>query len=254
MKLLKFTIFTLAILVTVSAGVIYYTFSHIDEYVVDIIERVGGELTQTVVNIDRADIHLTQGSGALYNLSIGNPEGYSSNKLFVSNKIAFKVVMPSVNQPIKVIDKIDVRGIYFSVEKKGVKNNLQAMMSNIRSKMNARHASSIASDQDVEQPVETSIKAIVKRITFSEIQVNLYVNDSDVHSFKVPDFFVENIGDKHIGLSPKNLGRYIALRLMKTVNVTVEKELTMLLQTSGQKSAQDILGEQLLNTSPIEAD
>jgi hypothetical protein len=245
MKLLKFAVFTFIILSSISAGVIYYAFSHINEYIADIIEQAGGELTQTIVNMDRADINLTKGSGALYNLSIANPEGYSSNKLYVSHKIAMKVEVSSFSQPVKVINKVDVRDVYFSVEQKGVKNNLQTVMDNIRSEINDNATSTLTSDHNVEQSVETPIRAMVKRITFSEMQVELYLDDADAHSFVVPGFFIENIGDTDKGLSPKALGKHITLHLMKAVNVAVQNELTTLLQNSGQPSPQDVLGELL---------
>lgn len=249
MKLLKFAVFTFIILSSISAGVIYYAFSHINEDIVEIIEQAGDELTQTTVNVDRADINLTKGSGALYNLSIANPEGYSSNKLYVSHKIAIKVDVASFTHPVKVINKIDVRDVYFSVEQKGVKNNLQTVMDNIRSEINDNTVSTLASDHNVDPSVETSIRAMAERITFSEMQVELYLDDADAHSFVVPGFFIENVGDTDKGLSPQALGKHITLHLMKAVNVAVQSELTALLQNSGQggeqKNAQDVLGELL---------
>jgi hypothetical protein len=256
MTLLKIAGLTFILLASISAGVIYYTFSHIDEYVAGIIEQTGSELTQTAVYMDRADVNVRQGRGALYHLSIANPAGYSPNKLYVSNKIAFKVDLSSINQPVKVINKADVRDVYFSVEQKGVKNNLQTVMNTILSGLNNGSVSTIANDKGVEQPVVTSIKAMVERITFSSVQVALYVDEADVHLFTVPSFFIENIGDKSTGLSPKDLGRHMTLHLMKVVSVAVQEELAVLSQQGAQKSvnenAQDILGKQLQNTSPLE--
>jgi hypothetical protein len=135
--------------------------------------------------------------------------------------------------------------IYFSVEQKGVKNNLQTVMDNIRSEINDNAVSTLTSDHNVEPSVETPIRAMVERITFSEMQVELYLDDADAHSFVVPGFFIENIGDADKGLSPQALGKHITLHLMKAVNVAVQSELTTLLQSSGQPSPQDVLGELL---------
>jgi hypothetical protein len=251
MKLLKFAVFTFIILSAISAGVIYYAFSHVNDYVVGIVEQVGSELTQTAVSVDRADINLTKGSGALYNLSIANPAGYSDSKLYVSNKVALSVAVASFSQPVKVIEKVDVRDVYFSVEYKGVKNNLQAVMDTIRSGAADNSASAVVTVQSNGEPIESPIKVTLGRITFSEIQVELSLDDADVHSFVVPGFFIENIGDASEGLSPTVLGKHITLHLMKAVDVAVQKERLLLSQASGQdgaatsKSPQDILGELL---------
>jgi hypothetical protein len=272
MKALKFFVFSFIILSSIAAGVIYYAFSHIDDDIISVIEQAGNELTQAPVKVGSVNINPRYGSGSLTNLSIRNPAGFSNKTLYISNKIAFKVDPTAFKQSVKVINKIDVRDTYFYVERpdSGSQSgqsltNIQTVAShlssvNTSSSVVASNASRLSSAESKSDVMPVTIMAMVERITFADIQVELQMNTSDkaegkkegkkeVHSFTISGFFLENLGDKEVGLTLDVLGKIILQKLFAVVDAATQEEIYRLSQEADGTTAQDVLGELLQKTS-----
>lgn len=246
MKLVKFTVFAFVILSSISAGIIYFAFSHVDDDIAEVIEAAGSDITQTQVKVDRVDINLIQGSGALYSLSIANPEGYSSNTLFVSSKIAFNVDASTFNQAVKVINKVSASDIYFFIEQNNENNNIQTVANNI----NQANTPQLTEVGNVEEGNGQSIKLMIERITFDEMTLDLRAQGVGLSTITVPSFFIENIGSKERGLTPKEAGQEITRQLMAKANAAAKEEFSRLLPDALKEKAQSALGNPLQQTIP----
>ncbi|MGS2716538.1 hypothetical protein ACVBE9_00025 [Eionea flava] len=282
MKTLKFVTFSIIILASISAALIYYAFSHVDDHIIDIIEKTGSDVTQSTVEVDRAVINLQYGSGSLYNLSLKNPAAYSDRVMYASNKVAFKVDMSTLNAPVIVINKVDINDIYFYIETAtdslssddGVNlneaSNLQAMIDVIANDVDILGLGSdlLASpDAEVKQPV----KIMIERVTFADAAIEWQVGGDNKagaqngeagtaesttsRTLTAPGFFIENLGDKTTGLSVDTMARAILQPLFASIQSAIEQK-PAVKGYAEDPSAQDRLGEQLLQaiTSPQQSD
>lgn len=82
------------------------------------IRKFGPQVVKTSVGLEKANVSLFSGEGKLYNLSVGNPKGFTSPYLFKVKKIDIKVEPMSVFKDVVVIDKIYIDSPYIVYEYK----------------------------------------------------------------------------------------------------------------------------------------
>lgn len=266
MKTLKFAVFSFIILSSITAAVIYYAFSHIDDHIIDVVEEVGDDVTQSKVEVDRAVVNLQYGSGSLYNLSLKNPPTYSDKVLYVSNRVAFKVDMSTLNAPVMVINKVDVKDSYIYIETAsdpltvlGNENaysnsNLQAVLAVLdRVSNESGDMAKSTIDSAITDSQSLSTKVMIERITFADATIEWEkTGDPDtLRTLVSPGFFLENIGDRVDGLTRNEAARIILRALFSSIQATIQQpqKTAETKEEDSGFSAQDLLGEQL-NPAP----
>lgn len=283
MKTLKFVTFSVIILASISAALIYYAFSHVDEHIIEVIEKAGSDVTQSTVEVDRAVVNLQYGIGSLYNLSLNNPATYSDRVMYVSNNIAFKVDMSTLSAPVIVINTVDINDMYFYIEtaadslsEEGAVNlgettNLQAMIDAVSNDIDIANISRSVSNHS-DEATEPSIKIMIERINFSDAVVEWQARNDDnkertedtsgdsikgstLRTLTAPGFFIENLGDKTTGLSVEAAASAILQPLLVSIQNAVEQQPVVKGRVESGP-VQDRLGEQLLQaiTSPKQSD
>lgn len=245
MKAIKIIASTLVLLAVVVAGIVFYGLSNLNGFVEQIIEYTGTELTQTRVAVGSVDIKPLDGSGAIYQLSIANPEGYSSNKLFVANSVSLKLDIDSLTQPVKVINLVDVGEIALRAEQKNIKDtNIQALLDNMAQAGGKKSQSKDSSSEDV--------RIMIEKIRFAATTIDLQTEKLGNKTINLPAFSLNNIGDKKTGVTPEQAGQQITRQLMTKVKAAVKKELSGLLTDEAKDKLQDKLKEQL-NTDKLKS-
>ena len=121
----------LVLLLTIGFGV-YYLLSNLDSLVKTAIETYGSEATQTSVRVASVKIELTDGSGAIRGLTVGNPQGFGAKQAFSLGEIATQVNLKSLSEEVTVIEQITVRApeVFFELNAAG-KNNLAKLKENL---------------------------------------------------------------------------------------------------------------------------
>ena len=71
----------LVLLLSIGFGV-YYLLSNLDSIVKAAIESYGSEATQTTVRVGKVQLKLTDGSGSISGLTVGNPKGFAAAQAF----------------------------------------------------------------------------------------------------------------------------------------------------------------------------
>jgi len=104
-KVIGGMVFLLA--VAIGAG-IYFTLSNLDSLIAGLIEKHGSEAVGTSVQVSGVHLKVREGSGAIDNLSIANPPGYSDQNIFSLGNITLNVDTGSLRQEPIVIDEIRV--------------------------------------------------------------------------------------------------------------------------------------------------
>lgn len=238
MKVIKIIAGIVVLLAIAVAGVVYYGLSNLNGFVEEIIETTGTELTQTRVAVGSVDIKPLEGSGAIYNLSVANPKGYSANNLFSAKSIALAINIESVTKPVKVIDSISVGEISLLAEQKNIKDtNVQALLDNLQSSAGGTTKESSSSDSDM--------RIAIKKITFAATTIDLQTEKLGGRTIKLPSFSFSNIGDTKTGVTPEEAGQKIANQLMQKVKAAVKSELNNLLKGEAKEKIKEKLKDKL---------
>ncbi len=113
-------------------GIAYITFSTlINKGVKSGIETFGPDITQTEVHLEGANISPLNGTGVIKGLTIGNPEGFKSDKAFSANKVEVNLDVATLLSDKIVIEKIYVNEPHIVYEKKLLTDNLKQLLKNI---------------------------------------------------------------------------------------------------------------------------
>jgi len=240
MKAIKIIASLVLILILIIAGVAIYSLSNLNGFVENIIEETGSELTQTSVGVGSVDIKLTEGKGTIYNLSIANPKGYSSNKLFSSKSIGLEIDIESITQKVKVIKRIDIGAITLRAEEKNIKDtNIQAMLDNIKksSSTGGKESSGGGASEDV--------RIMIQRITLADSTIDLQSETLGNKTVKLAGFTLRNIGSKSKGLSPEAVGEVVVKAMLNKVKTQLKNELRGKAKEKLKKKLNDKLEEKL---------
>jgi hypothetical protein len=249
MKSIKIIVSTVVVLAIVVAGIIFYGLSNLNGFVEKIIEDTGTELTKTRVAVGSVDITPLEGSGAIYQLSIANPEGYSSNKLFAANSVSLTLDIDSLTQPVKVIKLVDVGEITLLAEQKNIKDtNIQTLLDNMAKTGGEKPQSTDSASSDV--------RIMIEKIRFAATSIELQTEKMGSKTINLPAFSVNNIGDKKTGVTPEQAGQKITQQLMTKVKAAVKKELGSLITDEVKDKAKEKLKEKLkeqINTDKLKS-
>jgi len=182
----------LVFLLTIGFG-IYYLLSNLDSIVKAAIESYGSEATQTIVRVEKVQLELTDGSGAISGLTVGNPQGFAAAQAFSLGEIATQVDLKSLSEDVTVIEHIIVRApeVFFELNEAG-KNNLERLNKNLSSGASAKSGSSPAKSSGTEP------KLIIRKLLFEggSIHARVVPLDKD-YDLKLPKIEMANLGGKN---------------------------------------------------------
>jgi hypothetical protein len=238
MKTIKVVVSIVVLLAVIVAAVIFYGLSNLNGFIEHVIEDTGSDLTKTSVSVGSVDVKLLEGSGAIYNFSIANPKGYSSNKLFAANSLALKIDVKSLTNPVKVINLVSVGEISLRVEQKNLKDtNVQSLLDNMQKAAGEKSSSKGTSSDDV--------RIMIERISFAATVIDLQTEKLGSKKINLPGFSLSRIGDKKTGVTPEQAGQQITKQLMEKVKAAVKKELGKLLSEEAKGQLKEKLQDKL---------
>jgi len=120
--------------VLVLAGAVIYVATNLDWIVKRAIEHYGSEATKTAVRVGSVSIRLTKGEGAIKGLTVANPKGFSSSRIFALALVSMKIEPRSVTRDVVVIDSIRIAGtrVLYETDSAG-RSNVDALKKNLGS-------------------------------------------------------------------------------------------------------------------------
>lgn len=224
MKVLKIFLGLVVILLLVVAIGGYFFAKNINSLVEQAVEKFGSEVTQTQVELGKADISvdLKQGRGELQNLTVANPKGFSDANLLSLGQVVLAIEPKSVLEDVIVIDEITISGVNVLAEHKGLKDtNLQALLDNIKSQTGSSEAAATESE---EAPGEEVLLA-VKKLVFADNSLSLNSEKIGNYDLNIPSFTVNNLGSADKGLTPTQLATAALKPLVDKAQDQVEEKL-----------------------------
>lgn len=179
------------IIVALVLGVGVYVIVNSGSLIKTAVETIGTEVLGVAVSLDSAEISLTEGSGELRGLTIGNPAEFGGSYAMRFGQIKLVIDVADISDELVVIKSVLIDKAELAIVAKGTATNLQAIMANLDS---ASADTAGAAEED-----SSEVKLIIDEFIFSNAQTSL---DSDLLgelSVNIPDLHLMDIGGKTDG-------------------------------------------------------
>ncbi|MGH8194684.1 MAG: hypothetical protein ACREQ8_09825 [Woeseiaceae bacterium] len=173
------------VLLVVLVGGFLYLYSNLDSLVARLIEQHGSEATQTKVAVGAVSIDLQAGSAGIASLSVGNPDGFSSEPAISLRDFAIDLDPTAITGDPLVISDITVDGAQLRIEQNGTQNNLKTILSSLQR----------LSAGDQAEPESAGKKLIIDRFELTGASALLLVPElGEEREVQVPQIVVTDIG------------------------------------------------------------
>ena len=208
----------LVLFVTIGFGV-YYVLSNLDDIVKAAIETYGSEATQTAVRVESVKLGLQDGSGAIYGLTVDNPQGYAAPKVFSLGEISTQVDLKSLSEEVIVIEHITVKRpeVFYELNSAG-RSNLEELKQNISSGASGSPVSSPNQNSGVEP------KMIIRKLLFDDgrIYAKVVPLNKD-YRLKLPKITLNNLGGEN-GATPTQIANQVFKVLTDRALAEIQKQ------------------------------
>lgn len=181
----------------------------LDAVVAHGVGKVGGRLTGTELTMDGADLFLFSGSGAIKNLLIANPIGYSQPSAFQIGKVSVGLRPESVFQDTLQITQIRVLSPLINFEGNSITNNLADILKNVETILSNTNA-----------PISDPAPSPGKRmhvddlwITGARLNVAPSILGSPPQILTLPDIHLTSLGTGTNGITSAELAQILLRRL-----------------------------------------
>ena len=178
------------------------------------------------MRLGSAEISLTEGTGELRGLVIGNPEGFDGPHSFSLGAIKLGIDPMGQSESLIRIRNIEADAADLAIIAKGTDTNLQALMANL--------SDDSTSEAAADEAAGAEPKIIIEDFSFTNARTSLSSDLIGERAVGIPDIRLSGIGEKSQG-------------------VTIREALQQLLSPIVQAST-EALAKEGLNVDEIKAD
>lgn len=221
MKKTKIILLILAGLTVLGVTVIFFLIQNLDAMVKSAIEKYGSEAAGTRVRVQTVRIDLKAGRGSIQGLTVANPTGFSSERIFTLGEIALDLDPTSLTTNLPVVKEIRIDTPTFRYEVNAqAQTNLGAIKQNLKRFSTGR---SQTSRPAAEKSGEKRLR--VKRLAIAGGQgtLDLTAVGGQTLTAKMPPVTLTDIGGRQ-GLPPDALGEAILSALIKNLEQTAARQ------------------------------
>ncbi len=196
--------------VIVAAVVVFvFVLSNLDSLVKQAVERVGSDATQARVTLNKVEISLKSGSGALAGLKVGNPKGFQTPSAFELGRISVKLDTGKISGDMVVIKEIVIDKPQVTYELAGSASNVDAIKRNVDAY--AKQFSSGGADKGGAKKGDEGPKLIIDDLYIRGGQVGVSAGflKGKTLSTPLPDVHLKDIGKKDKGASPAEVAQKV---------------------------------------------
>lgn len=199
-------------IVLVLAVLIWQVFANLDSIVAGVIEDVGSDVLKTDVRVSGVSIDLKSGKAGIAGMTIANPDGYSSAKLFEMEGIEVQIDLASIGKEVLNIKSIIIANpkVNFEGDEKGG-SNMQTLLNNMNE---GSSEATESSDSEAE-----ATRMIIDRFEFTggKVHATTALKPDEVLDFKLPAVNMSGIGKKQGGVTADVVASEITSELVSTV-------------------------------------
>ncbi|HUC61159.1 MAG TPA: hypothetical protein VMF53_04315 [Alphaproteobacteria bacterium] len=163
----KIILIAVAVIVVIAAGVAYFLYSSLDSIVKEAIETVGTQTAGVSVKVDSVKLSLTDGTGTISGLSVGNPAGFKSPTAFKVASVTIALDIGSITKNPIVINEIAVASpeVTYELNSSGG-SNFQAIEDHVKQASGGGQAASSSGTSN-------GPKMVIKKLDITNGTVNL---------------------------------------------------------------------------------
>ena len=238
-----------AVLVAIFIAAVIYILSSLDTIVAGAIQKYGTQVTQTPVRVSSVSIDLKAGAGAIEQLSVGNPDGFSAPNIFTLGGISTALDVASLgNDPI-VIEEIRISkpAVFYEINKAGA-SNIKELQKNIEQSTSGSGGETAAESETTDSGgPRMVIRTLV--IEGGTIDAKVAALEGKPLSAKLPRIQLNGIGEKSGGATGAEVARQVVNAIIAKVgpavaNLGLEKYVGKSLEEA-KALLDDKVGEQL---------
>lgn len=207
----------IVLLVVVGLGV--YLVLNSGSLIKSAVETLGPEYLGVDVKLGSAEISLTEGTGELKGLVIGNPDGFDGPHAFSLGRIKLGLDPMAQSETLINLRTIEIDAADLAIIAKGTNTNLQALMDSLSGDGGGEPAAASG-----EESAGFAPKIIIENFAFTNARTSL---DSDIvgeKAVEVPDIRLEGIGRNSNGVTIREALKQLLSPIVKASTEALAKE------------------------------
>lgn len=209
---MKKVLIGLGAVVIIVVGVVIFVFANLGDIIKQAVETVGSDATKAKVTLNSVDLDVTQGSGAMKGLIVGNPSGFKTPSAFELGSIAMHIDTGSIDKNPIVIKSIAINGPIVTYEKTSGGSNVDAIKANVDA-----YAKQFGAGGDGAKKDEGGgKKLVIEKLTITGGKVKLSAGGilgDKVLDASLPDITLTDIGKDSGGASPADVAKSVIDKL-----------------------------------------
>ena len=201
------------------------------------VQTFGSMVLGVPVTVDRIDLKPFSGALAIRNLTVGNPEGYSSPHAFKLGKFDVVLVPSSLFGKKMIIDNLAVEGMELNYETNLLRSNLSEIQENINRLSKGGSSDSSGKKESEPEKQAESRPLQINRIDLSDIRIYTIIKgreDTRVVPLMAPPVHLQDLGTEPEGITPVE----VMSKIMSSLLVNVAKAIA-----DGTLDAGKLLGD-----------
>lgn len=206
-----------SVLVVIIIAAVIYILSSLDAIVAEAIQKYGSQVTQTPVAVSSVSIDLKSGAGAIEQLSVGNPNGFSAPDIFTLGGISTRLDVASIGKDPIVIEEIqvDTPAVFYEINKSGA-SNIKELQKNIE-------RSSGGGGTAGETPASGGPKVVIRKLVIEggKIDAKVAALGDKPLSADLPRIQLNDIGEKSGGATAAEVTRQVMNAIIARVGPAV---------------------------------
>lgn len=219
-KLVKYLFGLIGLLVVIAVIAIVLVANNLGSIIKGGINDHGATVVGVPVSVSDVSISLLDGTAAISDLHVGNPEGFSQSNAFELKRVEIELDIRSLTQPVVVIDKIAIDGAQVFAEQVGTSTNLQVIKDNMASDASASSAAAPTSDASASAVPNVAIALF----EFTQAKAVVTSQQFGEESVDVPNIVLEQIGTPEEGVTIESAAQSLMQPLMKKVIAEIQKQ------------------------------
>lgn len=230
----KLLIAALALLMVI-VGIGVFLYNSIDPIVESAIEKYGTQIMGTEVSVGSVHISLKSGRGTIRDVTVANPDGFSSRDLFKLKEITLDIDVASINKDPIVIDEVTIAAPEVRVE---VNANAQTNVAVIKSNVDKYQSSTVPVERKEGGGFEK--RFLIEKLVFEEgtVEIDATALGVEAEALELPPVRMSNVGGPH-GDTPDGIGKTVSRAFLGEVTDVVTQEVKARAMEKAKQEAGD---------------
>ena len=205
----------IVLLVVVGLGV--YLVMNSGSLIKTAVETYGPKYLGVDVRLGSADISLTEGTGELRGLVIGNPEGFDGPHAFSLGAIKLGLDPLGQSESLIRLRTIEIDAADLAMIARGTDTNLQALMANLDSDSTSEAA-------PAEESPGPEPKIVIENFAFTNARTSLSSDILGDKAVDIPDIQLTGIGEKSQGVTIREALQQLLAPIVRASTEALAKE------------------------------